>query len=70
MSDNIEVFPGVRRIYEEGRDWLVTGEERKPTAKIVSFTPKLLQCSICMGRTHRASACPGRKREAPRKYQR
>ncbi len=58
MSNNVEVFPGAHR------DWLVPNEGRPYSANVVTFSPKLLQCSICSSRHHRASSCPNRPRKA------
>ena len=62
MSDNIEVFPGAHREYSDDRDWIVPNEGR-PYANVVTFSPKLLQCTICGSRNHRASSCPSRPRK-------
>jgi hypothetical protein len=63
-ESNIEIFPGEHRTHE--RDWLVDTHGRRRGADIVSFTPGLLQCSICGGRTHRANSCSKRPREKKR----
>jgi hypothetical protein len=63
MTDNIEVFPGAHRSYDEDRDWMVPNEGRPYNANVVTFSPKLLQCSVCGQRTHRASQCPLRPRK-------
>lgn len=62
MSSNIELFPGEHRTYDEERDWLVPNEGRPYNANVVTFSPKLLQCSVCSSRHHRASSCPSRPR--------
>ncbi len=60
---NIEILETPHREYDADRDWLVPDQGlRKPTAKVITFSPKLLQCFICGQRTHRSSSCPLRPR--------
>lgn len=64
MTDNVEVLDTPYREYAEDRDWLVPETGLRPSATIIPFSPKMLLCSICSSRHHRASSCPSRPRPA------
>ncbi len=63
MSSNVEVLEVVQHHYDEPRDWLVTDDmPPRHSAQVIKFTPRLLMCTICSSRHHRASQCPKRPR--------
>ena len=63
-DDNIEILEVPHREYSPDRDWLAPSSDlQRRSAQVVTFTPGLLQCSICSSRQHRASACPRRPRQ-------
>lgn len=57
--DNVQILDVPHRSYDASRDWLTSDDlNRRGSAKVIAFTPRLALCSICSSGSHRASRCP------------